>query len=228
MITRGPGPTCRLTSSFSSPVTVRAHPRHERLRPRCLLRCPARASAAAGRQLASARRVFAVPCLQRAAAVEEYGDREEVEVEAGGSEGWVTAASAPRRRPSHTAPAAAAAAATNEDGFEEVPCVVGGEVGSERSGAEERGREEPDADQDAIPDISNLDLEDEQPDLVRSPPSWTSLLPCPVVSPMHGWPPHQKGAAASAGGAAAGRHGAGARLQQLRRYPSHANLRLAD
>lgn len=107
----------------------------------------------------------AVPCLQRAAAVEEYGAREEQEVEADDGEGWVTA--------SQAAPGAAPAGATttNEDGFEEIPSVdeaagssggagagdaaaAGGGAGGEAAGEEEE--------EEDVPDIADLELEEEE------------------------------------------------------------------
>lgn len=112
----------------------------------------------------------AVPCLRRAAAVEEYGAREEQEVEADeGGEGWVTA--------SQAAPGAAATGATttNEDGFEEIPSVDEAASGSGGAGAgvaaaageggAEEGAEE-DEEED-VPDIADLDLEEGE-DEVRS------------------------------------------------------------
>lgn len=64
---------------------------------------------------------LAVPCLKRAADVEEYGEREEFEVEAGGEsgEGWTVASNKP----------AAAVTVTNEEGFEEIPNIEGAQQG---------------------------------------------------------------------------------------------------
>lgn len=58
-----------------------------------------------------------MPCLRRAADVEEYGERDEVEVEgsAEGGEGWVTASSRPQGPVS----------TTNDDGFEEIASISG-------------------------------------------------------------------------------------------------------
>lgn len=58
-----------------------------------------------------------VPCLKRAADVEEYGEREEFEVESGGEpgEGWIAASTKPQ----------GPVTMTNEEGFEEVPNISG-------------------------------------------------------------------------------------------------------
>lgn len=55
--------------------------------------------------------------MKRAADVEEYGEREEFEVEGGGEsgEGWTVASNKP----------AAAVTVTNEEGFEEIPNIDG-------------------------------------------------------------------------------------------------------
>lgn len=113
----------------------------------------------------------AVPCLRRAAAVEDYGEQAEHEVEAGdGGEGWITADRSSR-------PGAADEAGvttTNDDGFEEVPSIeeasggsgggaaaeavseaAGGSVGV--GGLSGAGEEEED-----VPDIDELELEEEE------------------------------------------------------------------
>jgi len=119
----------------------------------------------------------AVPCLRRAAAVEEYGAREEQEVEADeGGEGWVTA--------SQAAPGAATAGATttNEDGFEEIPSVddaaggssgagAGGAAAAGEGGAEEGAEEEEEED---VPDIADLDLEEEEDEVGAVLLGWAS------------------------------------------------------
>eukprot|EP00887_Chlorella_sp_A99_P002469 scaffold10.g2469.t1 len=95
-----------------------------------------------------------VPCLRRAAAVEEYGEAEEMEVEAGEGgegEGWLTADPTKQAAPITT---------TNVDGFEEIPSIGGGgaegveEVGG-GGAAEEEGEEE-------VPDIADLEIEDSE------------------------------------------------------------------
>ncbi|GAB4814233.1 hypothetical protein N2152v2_001279 [Parachlorella kessleri] len=99
-----------------------------------------------------------VPCLRRAAAVEEYGQRSEVEVEGGGGlegeeEGWVTA----------DAGRAAAQSAAAAAGFEEIPSISGpgGEEGGEAPDvAAAEGEEGAGSDSD-VPDIADLDLEEE-------------------------------------------------------------------
>ncbi|KAL6783742.1 ATG3 [Auxenochlorella protothecoides x Auxenochlorella symbiontica] len=93
-----------------------------------------------------------VPCLRRAADVEEYGERDEFEVEesASGGDGWVTASSRP----------SAPLSSTNEEGFEEIPSIsdplkdltLGDGAGASRAAA--RLEEE---DDDAIPDLADLD-----------------------------------------------------------------------
>ncbi|KAI7837881.1 hypothetical protein COHA_008368 [Chlorella ohadii] len=133
-----------------------------------------------------------VPCLRRAAAVEEYGAREEQEVEADeGGEGWVTA--------SQAAPGAATAGATttNEDGFEEIPSVddaaggssgagAGGAAAAGEGGAEEGAEEEEEED---VPDIADLDLEEEEDEAAARPAAAASSA-----------------AAGSGGGAGGGEH----------------------
>jgi hypothetical protein len=112
-----------------------------------------------------------VPCLRRAAAVEEYGDRNEREVEAeDGGEGWLTAE---RASPASAAAAEPGATTTNADGFEEIPSIEDEGAGaggagladagapSERGGGGGGGEEE-------VPDIDELDLEDEEEDQVGS------------------------------------------------------------
>ena len=98
-----------------------------------------------------------MPCLRRAAAVEEYGQRSEVEVEGGGGlegeeEGWVTADAG------RSAALSAAAAA----GFEEIPSISGpaGEGGEAPDVAAAEGEEGAGSDSD-VPDIADLDLEEE-------------------------------------------------------------------
>ena len=106
----------------------------------------------------------AVPCLRRAAAVEEYGEKEEQEVEADEEgEGWLTADQSSAGR------AAAGTTTTNAEGFEEIPDVEeeagGGEGGgvadAAAASASDGGAAGPGGDED-VPDIDDLDLEDEE------------------------------------------------------------------
>lgn len=125
---------------------------------------PAPSSACLPSWQACACLLSAVPCLRRAAAVEEYGEQAEREVEAGDEgEGWITA--------DRSARPGAGATTTNDDGFEEVPSIeeaaggggggaaeavseaAGGSGG--QGGAEEEGEED-------VPDIDDLELEDEE------------------------------------------------------------------
>ncbi|EFN54110.1 hypothetical protein CHLNCDRAFT_36301 [Chlorella variabilis] len=105
-----------------------------------------------------------VPCLRRAAAVEEYGEKEEQEVEADEEgEGWLTADQSSAGR------AAAGTTTTNAEGFEEIPDVEeeagGGEGGgvadAAAASASDGGAAGPGGDED-VPDIDDLDLEDEE------------------------------------------------------------------
>lgn len=106
-----------------------------------------------------------MPCLRRAAAVEEYGHRAELVVEAdaeGGEEGWVTADAGGR--------AGTAGSGADVDGFEEIPSAgaVGGAGVEEVGGAaEEAGGGDSDSD---VPDIADLELEEgeEERDEVRA------------------------------------------------------------
>ncbi|PRW39093.1 Autophagy-related 3 [Chlorella sorokiniana] len=121
-----------------------------------------------------------VPCLRRAAAVEEYGARDEQEVEADeGGEGWVTA--------SQAAPGAAppGATTTNEDGFEEIPSVddaaggggagAGGAAAAGGSeGRAEGGQAEEEEGEEDVPDIADLELEDEEEDEAAARPAAAS------------------------------------------------------
>lgn len=119
----------------------------------------------------------AVPCLRRAAAVEEYGEQQEIEVEGGeeGGEGWVTAdTSRPPAEPT----------VTNADGFEEIPTIggssgggggageatgdrdtaaaTGGSGAAEEVGGTGEGAGDDDDDDDDVPDIADLEIEDEE------------------------------------------------------------------
>ncbi|KAL4440254.1 hypothetical protein ABPG75_003255 [Micractinium tetrahymenae] len=117
-----------------------------------------------------------VPCLRRAAAVEEYGEQAEREVEEDDEgEGWITADRSAR-------PGAAAAGGittTNDDGFEEVPSIeeaaAGGSGGAAGAVAEAvgdaaggsgggRGQAEAEEEEEEVPDIDDLELEDEEED----------------------------------------------------------------
>lgn len=110
-----------------------------------------------------------VPCMRRAAAVFEYGAREEQEVEADdGGEGWVTASQARPEGPPTT---------TNADGFEEIPSVGddgkdgggaggGGSGGAADAGAASGSGEAGEEDNEDVPDIADLELEDEEEDEV--------------------------------------------------------------
>ncbi len=120
----------------------------------------------------------AVPCLRRAAAVEEYGEQTEREVEAGDEgEGWITADRSARPG------AAAGVTTTNDDGFEEVPSIEeasGGDGGAAAAegvseaagGSSGRGG----AEEEEVPDIDELELEDEEEDEVSGSraevPAW--------------------------------------------------------
>ncbi|KAL4427336.1 hypothetical protein ABPG77_003245 [Micractinium sp. CCAP 211/92] len=110
-----------------------------------------------------------VPCLRRAAAVEEYGEQTEREVEAGDEgEGWITADRSARPG------AAAGATTTNDDGFEEVPSIEeasggnGGTAAAEAVSGEaaggSSGRGGAEEEEEEVPDIDELELEDEEED----------------------------------------------------------------
>ena len=105
-----------------------------------------------------------VPCLRRAAAVEQYGEQgeREVEAEGGEGEGWMTAdmVSPP-----------AGSTSTNADGFEEIPSIDGAAVATsggkglgdsgEGLGASEDNTGGEDDGNDDVPDIGDLELEDD-------------------------------------------------------------------
>lgn len=122
-----------------------------------------------------------VPCLRRAAAVEEYGEREEQEVEADEEgDGWLTA------NQSRTGRADPGATTTNDDGFEEIPSIdeeaAGAEGGSGGGGsgsaagvqdvaagsasdlAAGEGSGGGAGIDDDVPDIDDLALDDEEED----------------------------------------------------------------
>jgi ubiquitin-like-conjugating enzyme ATG3 len=89
--------------------------------------------------------VLAVPCLRRVAAVEQYGNVDESIIEAeGDNEGWLATDTAPKD------------AITNADGFEEVPSTTEGLT----AGPAAPFAGEEDAEEEDIPDIADLELED--------------------------------------------------------------------
>ncbi|PSC67657.1 Autophagy-related 3 [Micractinium conductrix] len=96
-----------------------------------------------------------VPCLRRASAVLQYGEREETEVEAeaGEGEGWLTTSTAPQQ-PVTT---------TNADGFEEIPSIEEAGAGGAAEAVSDGGGGAEGDDSD-VPDIGDLELEDEEED----------------------------------------------------------------
>ncbi|KAI3431543.1 hypothetical protein D9Q98_004592 [Chlorella vulgaris] len=109
-----------------------------------------------------------VPCLRRAAAVEEYGEQQEEEVEADEQgEGWLTADQFAAVQ------TAAGMTVTNQEGFEEIPSISasggggGGSVadatsaGASGSAGGAAGGDDGD---DVVPDIEDLELTDEEED----------------------------------------------------------------
>jgi hypothetical protein len=95
--------------------------------------------------------------------VEEYGERQEQEVEADEQgDGWLTADPAAAGR------GAPGATTTNADGFEEVPCIdeePGGSGGVADAAAASDSAAAA-ADDEDVPDIADLDLEEEEEDVV--------------------------------------------------------------
>lgn len=111
--------------------------------------------------------------------MEEYGHRSETVVEEDGEgEGWVTADAGPRIGSA----AASAPTTTNDDGFEEIPSTsaaagVGGGSGAaaaqqeeevEEVGANEGGPGSAEGSDSDVPDIADLELEEEEEDEVRA------------------------------------------------------------